>query len=121
MDIDEPTEAGQSGSTLHSGYGIASFIGGLVLVGFEFLVTVIGGIMDSRAQGKNQADLDTIWIIVGASVILGLLMNLGGIGLGVAGLVQKDRRRVFPILGILVNGSCILALFGLIILGSIEP
>ena len=120
-DSDETRDAVSPGSPAHSGYGIASFIMGLAVGGFEFLVALVGGIMDSRAQGKNQADLDIIWVLVGAGVIIGMLMNLGGIVLGVAGFVQKDRRRVFPILGIIVNGSCILALISLVMLGSVEP
>ncbi|MEM7555552.1 MAG: DUF6142 family protein [Cyanobacteria bacterium P01_A01_bin.84] len=37
-----------------------------------------------------------------------LLLVFLGIGLGIIGLLQKDKNRLFPILGIIISSACLL-------------
>jgi magnesium-transporting ATPase (P-type) len=105
-------------SPKHSGMGVVSFI--ISLLGFFIFVCAIiaGGIIAM----KNP---DALSQPSGASVVIGMLLLMGfflcfvGIGLGIAGLVQKDRKKIFAILGLVFNssifiGMAILMIFGLL-------
>lgn len=99
----------------HSGLGIASFIisiiSGVILWGCIITstiveVTTIGGMSDIVAG------------LLGLLIIFGGFLCVIGIGLGISGVIQKNRKKVFSILGIILNFTSILIIIGLMILGS---
>ena len=99
----------------HSGLGVASltiFLGGFFLAA---LIITLGLIIGSnRQRGFFLAgSLETDLIIGGA--ILGALSDLVAFGLGIAGLYQKDRKKVFAILGTTLSGLIVLAALALLL------
>ncbi|HEU4669747.1 MAG TPA: hypothetical protein VFR91_03535 [Dyella sp.] len=99
----------------HSGLGIAAFV--LSLVGFVgmFLTFAVAGAM--RASGVPTGERDPASILVGLAVIVMGLVSLLAVGLGLGGLFQKGRRKLFAWLGFGVAVFTVLSTAGLIILG----
>ncbi len=93
----------------HSGFGIASFIISILAPAFFIcsLMTLyfVGG-------GAYPGAMVIVPLFLGAYGFLFI-----GIGLGIAGLFQKNRRKVYAILGITFSGLTILGL-AVIILNS---
>lgn len=95
-------------SIKQSGLGITSFVLAMssiliiivatfIAVGFE---VASGGIAeDSVAPG--------IYALI---FVFGFLINLVGVGFGIAGMVQKMRKRVFSILGLIFNGLGVISM-----------
>src|SRR5207302_2799213 len=92
----------------HSKLGIASF---LVALGFPLLLLVLF-VIPAVGYGRidNQKD-DEIFLIV---IIFGGLgapiIHFVGLVIGIAGAFQKERKRLFAILGIVLNGILVLLL-----------
>ena len=103
----------------HSGLGIISLLLA-ILAGVGFVITMIVAVVvmadDPKVFDNEQAPAT---MILGACVILCGLVSLIGVGLGIGGLVEKNRKKVFPTIGLVVNGLGILLLICLAILGSI--
>lgn len=82
----------------HSGLGIASFIISIVSGMLIFIVIVIAGVMEVSTPGgidENSAGA----VMVGLFLILFVGTALVALGLGIAGLLQKQRKKIFSILG----------------------
>lgn len=108
----------------HSGPGIASFVIGLVaLLGYIltfFLATIaLSGAIGTLTQPMQVEELALHPAVLLASlfILVCLVLNLAGLILGVIGLVLKKRKKVFPIIGTILNGIMILAFAGLILAG----
>jgi Na+/H+-dicarboxylate symporter len=83
-------------------------------VGF-FLLLVIAGVMENSIDGGVGAD-ETIAAVIGLLYFLIIAILLIGLGLGIAGLCQKNRQKVFAILGVVfVVITLILAILVLLI------
>ncbi|WP_440118227.1 hypothetical protein [Paenibacillus sp. QZ-Y1] len=112
------------GRLKHSGPGIASFVIGLVsLVGYmlTFFIATMAvnssvGVMTTPIQLEEIA-LHPAVALASLSTLVCLVLNLAGTILGVIGLVLKNRKKVFSIIGTILNGIMILAFAGLIIVG----
>lgn len=102
----------------HSGMGVVSFIISLLSF-FIFVCTIIAGGIIAM---KNP---DTLSQPGGASVVIGMLILMGfflcfvGIGLGIAGLVQKDRKKIFALLGLIFNSAVFIGVAAMIIMGLV--
>jgi len=97
---------------IHSGTGIASFVISLAvgLVDFAvFIFVVIIAIVNEGTSERNSP----IAIMIGMILMLGGLGYLIGLALGIKGLFEKHRKKVFAVLGIILN------VLGLIILGGL--
>lgn len=112
----EYVDEGVPPSAPHSGLGIASFIIALVTGTLLVIAMVFAGIM-AAAAGGDVDDEAPAMIAVGCFIILGVLAHLLGLGLGIAGLVQRDRRRVFAALGMVLNGVAVLGVLALMAIG----
>lgn len=103
----------------HSGMGIASFIMSLLLGPGLFLLVIIAGVLQASTPGGIDNTSP-------AAVFLGLIMlftaglTLIGIGLGIAGVVQKKRKKIFAVLGLIFNSVVVLAFLLLMIVGLIS-
>ena len=100
----------------HSGLGIASFIISIVTGVLMFLLIAIAGIMESSTPGgidENSAEA----ALIGFLAIGFLLLDLVAIGLGIGGLVQENRKKVFAILGVSFSGSTIFFTLAIMLLG----
>ena len=56
-------------------------------------------------------------ILLGLIMIGGCFLAFVGLILGVAGLFQKNRKRVFPVLGTAFNAMILLGVVGLVVVG----
>jgi hypothetical protein len=100
----------------HSGMGIASFLVSLVIgVGVFFIILIAGVVKATNPESLPDESIGTA--LIGLFVIACLFVNLIGIGLGIAGLVQKNRKRIFSVLGTIINGIVLLGVGSLILIG----
>jgi hypothetical protein len=60
-------------------------------------------------------------LLVGLLGICGLAGSFMGVGLGIGGLVQRDRNRLFSLLGTAFNGLIILGTLLLVVIGLMMP
>lgn len=105
-----------SGHNPHSGMGIASFIMAIVVGISAFALIVIAGVIEMQTPGgMDEESPEAIIIGLGIFGVIGL--NLLGVGLGIAGIVQPDRNKIFAYLGLAANAMVIFGICGLIGLG----
>ncbi|MGQ8871416.1 hypothetical protein [Paenibacillus sp. TSA_86.1] len=109
----------------HSGPGISSFIVGLVgllghVVTFVLLTLALRSSIELLGSSISSEELATHPAVVLGSLafLVCLILNLAGIILGIIGLVLQNRRKVFAIIGTILNGFFIL-LFVVLVLGGI--
>ncbi|HLS83500.1 MAG TPA: hypothetical protein VK016_02450 [Arenimonas sp.] len=101
----------------HSGMGIASFIISLV-VGFAiFVAIIIAGVMETSTPGGLDENSPEA-MLLGLVLIALLFADVVALGLGVAGLFQRERRKVFAILGTIFAGTAVLGTIALIVIGN---
>jgi hypothetical protein len=101
----------------HSGLGVASFVTSVVSGILMFLLIVIAGIMDTSSPG-GMDEKSTGALVIGLFSFLFLGSSLVALGLGIGGLFQKDRKKIFSILGtvfsaVTIVGTISILLFGL--------
>ncbi|MFE6072860.1 hypothetical protein ACFVQB_00110 [Paenibacillus sp. NPDC057886] len=112
------------GRLKHSGPGIASFVIGLVsIIGYMltlFIATMAInsaiGVVTTPIQVEEIA-LHPAVVLASLAILVCLILNLAGLILGVIGLILKNRKKVFAIIGTILSGVMILAFAGLIIAG----
>ncbi len=96
----------------HSGLGIAAFVMSLVFGVLMLVLFVVAGVMETSTPGgvdENSPEAMLLGLLI-IGCLLGLLVALA---LGIAGLFQRERKKVFAILGIIFSGF---AVFGTIVL-----
>jgi len=100
----------------HSGLGIASFITSIVAGILTFLLIVIAGVMEvSTPGGMNEESAGAV--IVGLFLFAFLFACLVTLVLGIAGLIQKDRKKIFAILGTVFSAVTLVGTISLVMLG----
>lgn len=113
----------------HSGLGIASFT---IFVSMALIFAIslgsmamnLTGLIDVESGQYDYEDLerqiaDMPGLVLMSIALLGTLLgNFVGLILGIVGLVQKERKKVFAILGTVLNGVVILGL-ALLVLVSV--
>lgn len=102
------------GPLKHSGLGIASFVLSIIVI----LMYVIGYIIIKTSITVSVQAAVSASLTFGFMTIFGVVLNLTGIGLGIGGAVQKNYKKVFPILGLVLNILLILLFVILLIIGS---
>lgn len=103
----------------HSGLGIAALIlsvgSGIVL----FLLIVIAGYAEMTTPGgMDQSAPGTM--LVGLGLIGTIALEVVALALGIAGALQRDRHRLFPILGLVCAVGILLGTAGLLVLGALS-
>ena len=88
----------------HSGLGISSFIIGIATAILIFAEIVIAGMMEASTVGGIDEESPQA-VILGLALFATMGMCLVGAGLGIAALFQKNRKKVFAILGIIFSIS----------------
>jgi hypothetical protein len=58
-------------------------------------------------------------VVLGLLIIGMMLLDLVALGLGIGGLIQKDRKKVFAILGTIFSGLTIGGVLLLMVLGTV--
>lgn len=114
--------------------GVASFViavlatvvmvGGIVAVGAVGGQAVGGGDPQQLTPQDLQRNLEEspgavgVLAAAGLGFVAGPFLFLIGLGLGIAGLFQRRRTRLFAGLGTAFNGLALLAIVGLFVLGA---
>lgn len=93
----------------HSGFGIASFITCLAVSLVLFFLTYVLATVDAGAPVWDMDKQPSVRIIAEMGIIGCLFFYLVGVAFGIAGIVQKNRYKILPILGIALNGVMFLA------------
>jgi len=119
------TESGPEtpGRRKHSGPGIVSFILSLLMV-----VLFIGIIVAFAAKASDaidelgQVDIErlqneTSFVFYGMGMLGAVVGNIVGLVLGIIGLAQKNRNKVFAVLGTVFNGGVVLLLLLMVFIG----
>lgn len=100
----------------HSGLGIASFVIGLTCAVLTLLVFGIAGYVELTTPGGMQ-ETDVAAMLVGLFMFFIWFCQLVGIGLGLAGCFERERRRLYAILGLAFNGGMLLFSLVLVLIG----
>jgi len=100
----------------HSGLGIASFILSIASAVLIFLLIAIAGIMEaSSPTGMDEESAAAV--MVGLFLFIFLGATLVALGLGIGGLFQKERQKIFAILGVVFSVVTLLGTVLLIMIG----
>jgi hypothetical protein len=100
----------------HSGLGIASFVMGLIFGLILFVLIGIAGVQEVSNPGGMDEN-SPFAMVLGLLLLGALLMNLVGAALGLAGVLQKNRRKIFAVLGLVFNLLAVLGTGSLMVLG----
>ncbi|MCD9022840.1 hypothetical protein [Cohnella silvisoli] len=116
----------------HSGLGIASFILSLVSLVSFVVLTIVIGILISKAidfsaivdQNGNrtitdQEIINKVQPLIGYLVLypLILVMEVIGLILGIVALARRGYKKVFAVIGTVLNGLALLSVFLLMVIG----
>ncbi|MGH3147182.1 MAG: hypothetical protein ACRDTR_15405 [Rubrobacter sp.] len=121
---------GVAGEKVHSRMGVASFVIAIVATVVIVGLFVVGGVVAASAfQNVDPQTLDPESVqnspafaglaLIGIGVFGCLILYVVGLGLGIAGLIQNTRRRLFAALGTGLNGLVLIAFVALFALGSL--
>jgi hypothetical protein len=102
----------------HSRFGIASFCLALVGGTMGSVMVVIAGILETSTPGILDEEGPEV-MMVGGGFILGGLVLLLGLGLGIAGLCESRRKKVFAVLGLALNILALLGIGVLVVIGML--
>ncbi|MEG2804681.1 hypothetical protein [Stenotrophomonas sp.] len=103
----------------HGGLGIASFIlslgGGLLMFG----LVVLAGLAELSTPG-GMDETAPATVMLGLGIFGAGLLEIVALALGVAGVLQRDRRRTFSILGMIFAGGVLLCTAALMLIGLLS-
>ena len=100
----------------NSGLGIASFITSIFSGVLIFVVFVIAGVMEASSPGGID-EKSVSAIVVGLFMFGFLFVALVALGLGIVGLLQKDRKKLFAVLGIVFSSVTLVGTILLMLIG----
>ncbi|MRN53095.1 hypothetical protein [Paenibacillus monticola] len=95
----------------HSGPGIASFVISVVtILGYAVSFLLVGGMASSimNEAGNLSTDSSQSLMFLGLSVLVLAALNVIGVVIGIIGISLRKRRKVFGIIGTIINGLIIL-------------
>lgn len=102
--------------TKHSAFGISSFILSMLTGIIIFVLVVIAGVLEvSTPGGINEESVEAV--VLGLCILAALFGCLVAFGIGIAGLIQKDRKKIFSILGVIFSALSFIITVLLIIIG----
>jgi cation transport ATPase len=96
----------------HGGLGISSFV--IAIIALIFIILLFGVAGAVRASGRSTPAVDTV---VGLAMLLAWVADLIGIGLGIAGALDKRSKKTFPILGLVIGLGTIILTGALVLIG----
>ena len=100
----------------HSGMGMASFVLSIVAGVAIFALFTVAGMMEASTPG-GMDERDPEVVLLGLGIIAAILADLVALGLGVAGLCQPDRKKVFAVLGTVFSAVMVAGAIALVALG----
>ncbi len=106
------------GATTHSGLGIASFVIALAVGLLSLVVVVAAGILEAKTP-EGMGENSPAAMLAGLAFCGGLLLDVLGIGLGIAGLCQRHRMKLFAVLGVVLGSIVLLCDLFLMLVGAL--
>jgi hypothetical protein len=103
-----------SGEEKHSRMGVASFVISLVAGIAMLALFIVAGMLHRYHQQDGQYPGQ---VMVGLVMIFLFFAELVAVGLGIASVCEKGRKKVFGILGLSFSALTVLGAVGLIVLG----
>lgn len=114
----------------HSRMGIASFVIGILSILGIILFFVLVSSVASSAIGSDPQNFDpnslspdsplaTTLFFLSLLFLGSILITVVGLGLGISGLIQRRRKKLFAALGTALNGLIVLGFVSLIVLGAV--
>jgi len=100
-----------------SSLGITSFVLALLFTLFTFAVFIVAEVF-MKATESGMPEGSAQFIVLGFLAKFGVVGCLIGLGLGIAGILDKNRRKSFSVLGIVINAALIAAILKVLILGA---
>ena len=100
----------------NSGFGVASFIMGITIGILLLVLFAIAGILSARTPGGMDKQ-SVQAMVIGLSIMALLFFDVISTVLGIVGLFQKDRKKLFAVLGTIFSSIILLVAVGVIILG----
>jgi len=100
----------------YSRLGIASFILSIVSGISMFMTFVVAGIAEASTPGGID-ETSMVAILIGLSLFGAIGLTLIALGLGIGGLVQKSRKKIFAILGTVFSSLTVLLTVGVLVIG----
>ena len=107
----------QTVTRTHKGTGIASFIIGVICI--ITIVALIGfaGVMTKTGRATPEFNM-----ILGLGMITACFVDLIGIGLGIFAAADRSSKKVYPVLGLILNVVVVALFAALLIIGlSMKP
>jgi hypothetical protein len=102
----------------HSGLGIASFVGSLASGFFSFVLLFVAGLLEATTPGGIDEDSAGA-IVLGLSLLAIMGIAIASLVLGICGLCQKARKRIFATLGTVFSALTLSGLGLLLIVGLV--
>jgi hypothetical protein len=87
--------------------GVTSF---LMAIGFPLVLLLLFAIslaLEGRIDHEKVSKFD--WFTICCLIIGGPIIHFVGLVLGIAGVFQKERKRLFAVLGIVLNGLLVIS------------
>ena len=103
----------------HSGLGIASFVISVLIGLGTFLIFVYAGIKETTLPG-GVAENHSIALMIGLSMVLMWILLFIGAVLGLVALFEKNRKKVFAVIGLTCNVGMLALSALLILLGALN-
>ena len=103
----------------HSGPGVASFV---IALGFGLMafIAIAVALYDGATRPRGvPVPRSPAAAAIGLLVCAGVLGAVVGLVAGIIGLCSRDRKKLFAILGVVLNGLIIVAVIGIIALGAL--
>ena len=101
----------------HSGMGIASFtISIIVFCSYVFLI--IMAVLASGQHNQAYGNPSKIQSIIGIAMIFLNIIAIVAVGLGIATLFQKERKRLLGIIGLIFSSSMLFIMISVIYMSS---
>lgn len=129
--MEESMEQGGAGrENRHSRMGIASFIIAILTTVLIVVLFIIAGVIGASVfSGADPGSIDPQSIqdspafaglaLVGIGFIVGIGLFLVGLVLGLIGIFQRRRKRLFAVLGTIFNGLAVLAVVAVVVIGLV--
>lgn len=97
----------------HSAFGIASLVIASVIAALMFLTLLAAGVLHNlHPNGPYPAQK-----LIGLAIILLGALDLVPVGLGVVSCLQRDRKRILGVIGLILSSLTALGTFALFLLG----
>lgn len=100
----------------HSGLGLASFILSIFSLVALFAALIVFGVIEAQNPGGLDEE-SPVFIALGLAIILFFVLSIVAFGLSIAGLFQKERKKVFAVVGLILSALTVLVIVLLMAIG----